>query len=121
MSPMPAHIRNRLVGLDSTAFSSVCRNYKVQACTSYLHRLLHDSRFDVLGFADVGVSSYYLIGGKDAAGNFEEYLLSSDLLFFMSKAKDSACFIKMKLALDENSMNGFIKEYLIFAECCISL
>ncbi|QUG90800.1 hypothetical protein GR140_19230 [Pseudomonas putida] len=117
MSVFYAQIRHKIITFTSPEYNHVVEaNGEIKGCSDFICRMVSDSDFKFLGYVDLSVKVYFLIGCVSASGRFVEFPMSLDVLSFMRKSNNELGKLKLKQALDKNDIALFGSEFSKLAD-----
>lgn len=117
MSVFYAEIRHKLITFKSPEFNQVVEVHDgIKGCADFICKMISDSDFKFLGYVDLSVKVYFLIGCVTPSGKFVEFPMSYDVLSFLCRCDDDLKKLKLKRALDNNDIAKFSIEFSKFAD-----
>lgn len=120
MSVFYAQIKHKLIEFHSKEFKSVIQlDSSIKECADFIHNLVADSQFVFLGYVDLSVKIYFLIGSVGRGGEFKEFPMSTDTIKLLKECKDELLIHRLKKALCKGDLGKFIIEYSKFADSAL--
>lgn len=117
MSVFYAEIRHKVVSFKSLEFNQVVEvDSGIKGCADFICKMISDSDFQFLGYVDLSVKKYFLIGCVSPTGKFVEFPMSYEVLTSLCKCNDDLKKLKLKRALQNNDIGLFSIEFSKFAD-----
>lgn len=117
MSVFYAEIRHKLITFKSAEFNQVVEvDNGIKCCADFVCKMICDSDFKFLGYVDLSIKVYFLIGCVTPTGKFVEFPMSYEVLNFLCHCDDELKKLKLKRALDNNDIGLFGIEFSKFAD-----
>lgn len=120
MSVFYAQIKHKLIEYRSNEFNRVIKaDNSINECSIFIESLVSNSQFIFLGYVDLSVKIYFLIGSVGRGGEFKEFPMSTDTIKLLKECKDELLIHRLKKALCKGDLGKFIIEYSKFADSAL--
>ncbi|WP_350613206.1 hypothetical protein [Pseudomonas sp. HY7a-MNA-CIBAN-0227] len=117
MSVFYAQLKHKIISFNSAEFNKVVEvNEEIKGCADFVNNMVADSGFKLLGYVELSIKVYFLIGSFGKSGKFVEFPMSIEVLSLLSKSNDNFRKLKLRKALCNNDIGKFGIEYSKFAD-----